>query len=92
VVRRPESESHHSPSFNIEVRNMWSFIFTPHIPSWSGAPKQGPKNKNRGVTVTQINVFIIRLTTCFDPDRPSPSGLLKNAQLVTEYINYDASM
>jgi hypothetical protein len=27
------------------------------------------KNKNGGVTVTQTDVFIIPLTTCFGPDR-----------------------
>jgi hypothetical protein len=32
------------------------------------------KYKNRGVTITETNVFII-LFTCFDPDRPSSGDL-----------------
>jgi hypothetical protein len=38
-----------------------------------------PTNKNRGVTITPTNVFIIPLTTCSVPDRPSSSDNEKYA-------------
>lgn len=35
---RPRRKAEHSPPYNAEVRNKWSFTSTPHMPTWH---KQG---------------------------------------------------
>jgi hypothetical protein len=36
-VQRPGRETHHSPPASAEVKKIWIYTSTPHMPSWSSA-------------------------------------------------------
>jgi hypothetical protein len=42
-------------------------------------------NKNRGIAVTQTNVFIYQFTICFGPGRQSSNDSGENTQMVMDY-------
>lgn len=71
-IKWPGRDADHSTPSSAEVKNAWSWTFTPHPPAWRGAYLRTGDNFAfyRDISVRQTPIFL-PLTQIYQPPRPS---------------------